>query len=350
MMFYNKYDIMSSDKKNTITLRKFIAKSSASRPFEIPDYQRGYVWGKNSILYTDDSVTNLTKSLLSGFNDGKDKKDIFLQGITVTDEANNPSILLIDGQQRTTYFALMLRYLHSAETIPLIYSVRKESGKFFADLDQDRLKQYCTCAPRDDDYQDRFYFRKTLWILEQHLNNIDKGKFTEYILDHVKFIYVAIPGDKAADIITMMNGQKKPMLQEELIKAELLRNSSLSRLPSGETSIITDDENLSIRHRLAREWDRWLYWWNDEEVKKFFQLGENERQLGWLLPLVLGNENITLDGLKNTYFREDESPVKLAKKTFKDFRLIQKQMEDAYDDPIVFLLSNARTNLQCLIS
>lgn len=327
---------MSEYKKNTITLREFIAKSSASRPFEIPDYQRGYVWGKKSILYKDDSVTNLTKSLLMGFNEGKYKKDIFLQGITVTYEDKNPSILLIDGQQRITYFTLMLKYLHSDEIIPLIYSVRKESNKFFEDLDNDRLKLYCTCAPDDDDFQDRFYFRKTLWILAQHLNNIDHVKFNEYVLDHVKFIYVTIPGDKAADIFTMMNGQKKPMLQEELIKAELLRNSSLSRLPNGETSIITDDENLNIRHRLAREWDRWLYWWNDEDVKKFFQLGEKERQLGWLLPLVLGNESITLDGLKTTYFGNNESPVKLAKKTFKDFRLIQKQIEDAYNDPIIY--------------
>ena len=330
------YDIMPSYKKNTITLRQFIAKSSESRPFEVPNYQRGYVWGKNSKLYKDDSVTNLTKSLLSGFNEGKVPKDIFLQGITVTDEAKNPSILLIDGQQRTTYFTLLLKYLHSAETIPLIYSVRDESNKFFEDLDEDQLEQYSTYAPDDDDYQDRFYFRKTLWILEQHLKDIDKGKFTEYILDHVKFIYVAIPGDKAADIFTMMNGQKKSMLQEELIKAELLRNSSLSRLPNGDTSIITDDENISIRHRFSREWDRWLYWWNDDDVKKFFQLGENERQLGWLLPLVLGDEGITLDCLKNTYFRKTESPVKLAKKTFKNFRLVQKQIEDAYNDPIVY--------------
>lgn len=327
---------MSTYKKNIITLREFIAKSSPSRPFEIPDYQRGYVWGKKSVLYKDDSVTNLTKSLLRGFNDGKDQNDIFLQGITVTDEEKSPSILLIDGQQRTTYFILMLKYLHSAETVPLIYSVRKESNKFFIELDEERLKQYCACEPDYDDYQDRFYFRKTLWALARFLQNIDKEKFTEYILDHVKFIYVAIPGDKAADIFTMMNGQKKPMRQEELIKAELLRNSSLSRLPNGETSIITDDENLSIRHRLAREWDRWLYWWNKEDVKKFFQLGENERQLGWLLPLVLGIDNITLDGLRNTYFRKDESPVKLAKKTFKDFRLIQKQIEDAYNDPIIY--------------
>lgn len=327
---------MCTSKKSTITLREFIAKSSPSRPFEIPDYQRGYVWGKKSFLYEDDSVTNLTKSLLRGFNDGKDQNDIFLQGITVTDEDKNPSILLIDGQQRTTYFTLMLKYLHSTETVPLIYSVRKESNKFFKELNEERLKQYCKYMPEDDDYQDRFYFRKTLWILDQHLQKTDKRKFADYILDHVKFIYIVIPENKAADIFTMMNGQKKPMRQEELIKAELLRNSSLSRLPNGETSIITDDENLSIRHRLAREWDRWLYWWNDEEVKKFFQLGENERQLGWLLPLVLGNENITLDGLRNTYFKKDESPVKLAKRTFKDFRLIQKQIEDAYEDPITY--------------
>ena len=81
----------------TITLREYLEKG---KTFVIPNYQRGYVWGKKSKgKYLDAVSYMLEKSLIPGF---KNNMPIFIQGITVTE--NDKEIILIDGQQRTTFF------------------------------------------------------------------------------------------------------------------------------------------------------------------------------------------------------------------------------------------------------
>ena len=112
---------------------------------------------------------------------------------------------------------------------------------------------------------------------EEHKDILD------YILEHVKFLFIEIPAEKAKIIFSMMNGNKAIMLQEELIKSELLRCSSIN------TEYIKEAENLAIRSRLAHEWDKWLYWWNNEAVKFYFKRNE---QLGWLLPLIEDTEDV----------------------------------------------------------
>ena len=85
-------------KNATITLRQLIEKNKV---FVIPNYQRGYIWGKsrgsekNSVEYVLESIKN------SLDND----TELFMQGITVTE--NEKEIILIDGQQRTTFFYLL---------------------------------------------------------------------------------------------------------------------------------------------------------------------------------------------------------------------------------------------------
>ena len=88
----------------TITLREYIEKG---KTFVIPNYQRGYVWGKKTKGKDLDAVSYmLEKSLIPGFNNNT---PVFIQGITVTEK--DKEIILIDGQQRTTFFYLLLKYL-----------------------------------------------------------------------------------------------------------------------------------------------------------------------------------------------------------------------------------------------
>ena len=106
----------------TITLREYLKKG---KPFVVPNYQRGYVWGKNKTGESAlDSVTFMMHTLKKGF---KAKSEVFIQGITVSESEND--IILIDGQQRTTFFYLLLKYLdHSRfENFHIRYDVRTES-------------------------------------------------------------------------------------------------------------------------------------------------------------------------------------------------------------------------------
>ena len=107
----------------TITLREYLGKK---KDFVIPEYQRGYVWGKNRKESKNDSVSYiLEKTIVPGFQKGA---EVFLQGITVHE--NNDKIVIIDGQQRTTFLYLLLKWLGYKEKFSLNYDIRPESDSF----------------------------------------------------------------------------------------------------------------------------------------------------------------------------------------------------------------------------
>ena len=305
---------------NTITLVEYLNKVDPNNgAFIIPSYQRGYVWGQERAGQRVNSVINILESLTDGFN--KDK-EIFLQGITVCEDDNN--ITLVDGQQRTTFFYLLLKYLNFNGHFSIHYAVREQSDTFLKSFAVADVLNEGYAQLEDEEFQDIYFFKKSIFIIEKHLKNIDKTVFLKYVLSKVRFLYISIPEEKATIIFSMMNGNKAQMLNEELIKSELLRSASLT----SEHSLISEAENTAIRSRLAREWDSWLYWWNDKEHQEFFHI---QTQLGWLLPLVNNSEKISFEDFRKKNL--ETATVKSAKLVFKKMRLLQKSIEDAYNNP-----------------
>lgn len=307
--------------RNTISLSQYIGKLNGKGSFIIPQYQRGYVWGQYNKnregKLIKDSVSYLIDSILHGY---ADQKDIFLQGITVCEDNVTNDITLVDGQQRTTFFYLLLKYLGFTKHIAIHYLIRKESDDFLKEID------FSNCERNDDEpFQDVYFFKKTMRIFSRMLYEIDRASLLNYVLEHVRFLYIPIPPEKATIIFSLMNGNKAEMKQEELIKSELLRRSSIN------SEYIKEAENSSIRNRLAREWDKWLYWWNDENVKGFF--GTNI-QLGWLLPLIENTVDVSFEDFRGKCFKEEN--VKEAKAIFRRMRLLQKRIEDSYENAISY--------------
>ena len=105
--------------KNNITLGEYIKKNLV-----IPAYQRGYVWSKKD----KDHVTKLLDDLVNAFDNSQTK---FMQAVTVYEEDNKVNI--VDGQQRTITFYLLLAYLNNGNNTDfkeLTYRIRKESNDF----------------------------------------------------------------------------------------------------------------------------------------------------------------------------------------------------------------------------
>jgi hypothetical protein len=313
--------------KTTISLEEYIGLLGEDGKFVIPDYQRGYVWGKmpkgrkDEKGFKEDAVTHLVNSLIGAYSEYKDKSNksitVFLQGITVHEDSNH-NIVLVDGQQRTTFFYLLLRYLNYQGQLQIQYTIRKESNKFLEDLDIDN-----TVEKEDAYYQDIFFFQRTIGIFKSNLKDIDKEDFLGFILSHVKFLVVCIPEEQAKIVFTMMNGNKAQMKAEELIKSELLRCASLKH-----DEIISEAEHAMVRSRLAREWDAWLHWWNQKEIIDFFHT--DGKIMGWLLPLISKKSEVSFEEFRDKLLKEDQS-VKQAKEVFKKMRLLQKSIEDAYN-------------------
>ena len=300
--------------KTTITLSNYIQLLKGTGSFIIPDYQRGYVWGQRKRNSQSDSVSFLINSLKESY---KRESDIFLQGITVHEKKDSFDIVLVDGQQRTTFFYLLLKYTGYKDYVSIKYDIRKESNGFLKNLDKE------DCSRNDaEKYQDIFFFKRTMRIFARMLKDIDKEDFRKYILEHVKFLFVVIPEEQAKIVFTMMNGNKAKMTEEEIIKAELLRCASL------EHKLIGEAEHIALRGRLAREWDSWLYWWRDKNVELFFRTGG--KQLGWLLPLVGESSKVNFNGFKDKLLKSQT--MKQSKRVFKQMRLLQKSIEDAYNN------------------
>ena len=128
-MFFQPIDIMMNNKKSIITLKDYLAKA---KKFVIPNYQRGYIWGKSRRVNNKedkDSVTYMLESIHNGFCQ---YIPIFIQGVTVCEERDQ--ITIIDGQQRTTFFYLLLCYLQYKEIFEIEYNVRTQSKSFLIRL------------------------------------------------------------------------------------------------------------------------------------------------------------------------------------------------------------------------
>lgn len=335
-MMSGKLDVKNRIMNATITLREYLEKG---KTFVIPNYQRGYVWGKKPKGKDLDAVSfMLEKSLIPGF---ENNTPIFIQGITVTE--NDKEIILIDGQQRTTFFYLLLKYLGYNGNVNMEYTIREESNNFLSDLD---INKTDFSKNTNEKYQDIYFFKKTLQTIDDKLKEeqIEKEDFLNYILDHVRFLYIDIPDDKATKVFSMMNGSKAEMKSEELIKAELLRLASLNdsdfdKKGEKEKNAIEWDNNM-LRSRYAREWDKWLQWWNRDDVKKLFKCSN---VMGYLVSSYFylqtndrsdRSKELSFDNFKNKFLLK-QRPID-AKKTFDGLRRLQKRFEDAFNTPKIY--------------
>ncbi len=311
----------------TITLREYLEKEKC---FVVPNYQRGYVWGKAKQGKGKDAVTYILDSLIQGFNDNV---EVFIQGVTVSE--TDKDIILIDGQQRTTFFYLLLKYIGYTETFHIKYDIRNESNNFLTD------ETLLVNIQEDinEKYQDIYFFKKTLRIIEGKLRDVsDIGSFRSYVLNNVKFLYIVIPIEKATRVFSMMNGNKAEMKSEELIKAELLRLASLtdkstSDIGEKEFYAIEWDNNM-LRSRYAREWDKWLQWWNKPNVKSFYKVNSIMGLLTSTHYQLSQSAQFTFESFKNAFLSKQQSIE--AKITFDHLRRLQKRFEDAFNNPQIY--------------
>ena len=300
----------------------------------IPYYQRGYIWGKKRDSKKD-SAAYMIDSIIAAF---EKKQELFLQGIITTKPKNN-EVILIDGQQRTTFFYLLLRYLGSDRIFKIKYEIRNESDSFLqniAEVAQQSREELVKRAKKDETekHQDIYYFKKTIRIIHEVLKKKTPNELHDlavFLYENIKFLCISIPDDKATTVFSMMNGNKAVMTPEELIKAELLRLVSL------DNDIDEDSakrwEQVLLRGKCAREWDRWLYWWNRSNVKEFYCIEEpSNNTLGFLLTTYYAihkGTNYSFAGFRSLFLKGNAADKAYA--LFYHLRRLQKKFEDIYN-------------------
>lgn len=315
--------------KNLLTLKEYL---EPQKPFLIPNYQRGYIWGKGRGTEKN-SIEYLLESILNGFHNNV---ELFLQGVTVCDDTDE-NIEIIDGQQRTTAFYILLQYLNYSDPFELKYTIRTASQDFLDKLkSEDHASLLDLCSENvEEEFQDIYYFKKSYRAIHERLTDFDAAKrdaLKSYLLEKIQFLYIKIPKDKAMLVFSMMNGNKAEMLTEEIIKAEMLRLAALDSQPDSNTTIKWETNQL--RSRYAREWDKWLHWWNKPEVQAFYH---TTNVMGLLVKSYFyGNNDVKLsddfnfDNFRDRILRGENNSL-IAKDTFYDLRNLQKKFEDTFN-------------------
>lgn len=313
----------------TITLKEYLGKNMT---FVIPKYQRGYVWGKLRTKGDTDSVSYILDDLIQKFN-ADSGREVFLQGVTVSEQKDG--ILLIDGQQRTTFFYFLLKSLGYAGKYDLHYDVRPESNAFL----NEQIDFSTVHEDEQEQYQDIYFFKKTIRLIREKLVAVEnRPAFLDFLLWKVKFLYIVIPSSdesEAMNVFAMMNGNRADMLPEEVIKAELLRLVSLG----DDTAAQHDEGWLSrewecnmIRGRYAREWDKWLQWWNRDDVRKLYDCKNTMGHLVFTYVQRKKGDAVSLETFKSKCL-ENNATKDAAAIVFEDLRKLQKRFEDAFHVP-----------------
>ena len=316
--------------KVTKTLGDFIQKEIV-----IPCYQRGYIWGKKHTGTDKDAVTYMLESLEKGF---KINEPLFIQGITVVEK--DGSYVIIDGQQRMTFFYLLLKTLGDEKA----FTIRYRSSRGAADdymSPQKWLESYNAASglpeheDSDDKFQDIYYFKKTSrLIIESGLYKIAERRLDvcRYVKHNVEFLLIPISEQIAVRTFAMMNGNKALMEGHELIKADLLRRASLGT--GGYMGNASEWDNITLRSRYAHEWDRWLHWWNRKDVQLMYNCSN---PMGWLLFCAFETDPDKADLFcsYNKYIdkeQEGKTESQKAKLIFAKLRMLQNKFEEAFTD------------------
>lgn len=334
------------------SIEQYIGKDT-NRHFKVPAYQRGYKWGVEKSDGTCDASI-LVSDIMEAYN--ANKAEYFIQGVTIYE--NNHEVVLIDGQQRTTTIFLLLNLLLSEEekrrllwyndSFKLKYEIRQETEKY--------IKSLCVGENPEPAKQDQYFIRQAVSKMQEVLSTFDekKASFKDYLLTRVKLFYIEIPPAQAPRIFSMLNGAKAFMTTDELVKSSFLSTAtkiqahklstqSLNEtLENLKTQIGEEWQTTALRSRFARQWDKWLYWWNQEDVKAFFFCGDNP--MGYLLEYFYRYESSEKN--REAYSNKPEKVAQIfkqfsnlfiknqetANQNFEKLRKLQKKFEDIFQN------------------
>ena len=205
--------------------------------FFVPDYQRGYRWGKTEV-----------ETLLNDIYEygGKSKKteneSYCLQPIVVRNLGDRYE--LIDGQQRLTTIYLIYVYMNKASNgfmsepnFTLSYETRENSVDFLKNPEESKK----------DDNIDFFFIYNVYKTIEDWFSQKEKLQSTltninKYFDECVKVIWYEVPDtEKSEDLFTRLNIGKIPLTSSELVKALFLKDESKKVIRQEELSLEWDN-------------------------------------------------------------------------------------------------------------
>jgi len=223
--------------------------------FYVPDYQRGYRWGKTEVETLLNDVYEY-----GGRIKKSDVENYCLQPVVIRNLGNK--FELIDGQQRLTTLFLIYTYMNKvsngfmpAPKFSLSYETREESAGFLKDPDESKKEN-------NIDFFFIYNAYKTIenWFLQKDKLQSTLTNINKYFDECVKVIWYEVPDSESSiDLFTRLNIGKIPLTSSELVKALFLKGES---------------ENAIRQEELSFEWDNMEKELHDDEFWGFLTNSE----------------------------------------------------------------------------
>lgn len=222
--------------------------------YYIPNYQRGYRWGKDEVSKLLDDIWDFASHRKSEF--------YCLQPLIIlphepSDAEKTALYEILDGQQRLTTLNLIVHYINEHfrgnkkyPEMYLHYQTRPESSEAFSSIrigEDGRVQMEDRLKPSIDFWHIKHaYGYIHSWFSEKAEDDrFNDNTFQEVFLDKVKVIWYEIDrGEDPIKVFERNNIGKIPLTDVELIKAFILKVSKRS-----------DSNHLRRQLEIAREWD-----------------------------------------------------------------------------------------------
>jgi len=192
-----------------------LGKDFFNKKFNIPIYQRLYVWG-------EDQVKTLLEDLIRAYQHSKhhDEKHIYYLGGIVVVEYHG-KFDLIDGQQRFTTLKI-LRDILGDTNLTLDFSIRENVWSEFKNEETENT-----------DIRRMINAKR---LLEEGLNNIpiDRNDFLNYIKEQVNLVVTKVPKNTDLNkLFELINGRGEQLQQHEILKAKILSHIKDEKIEYG---------------------------------------------------------------------------------------------------------------------
>lgn len=279
--------------------------------FFIPSYQRGYRWDETQVLNLLDDLHEFMENL-NEFTDSSSTKGFYCLQPVVVRNNGDKRFEVIDGQQRLTTIAILLKCLQKP-AYQITYESRPES--------QNMLEQIDYYATQPAGNVDHHYFKEAYSTIQRWLDEKTQSKMsfsTKFFItlaERVKVIWYEVDQSaNAYDLFLKLNVGKIQLTSAELIKAVLLQ-------PRNEHERIELSlEWEAMEHRLQDDW----FWYFLEDSQTY------ENRIEWLFDVLVDNLGKNQDRYY-TFYHVLKRP-----NFWQEVRELYARLREWYDDRTVY--------------
>ena len=200
--------------------------SSEVDVYTIPQYQRPYTWDTQNFEVLWEDLTDAYQEYLTALTENKAPEFYFLGPVVFVKNTVKRSYDIIDGQQRSTTFHVMLWYLYrrvtddteKARLLQILMFLNKDAKLKVSSKD---AATFLKIRETDDNIEGKSRMAECATYFKSKIKDLtDPNSFSEFLRDYTQFIViVAEDYGKAWDLFIGLNGKGEPLNPTDLVKA-----------------------------------------------------------------------------------------------------------------------------------